>query len=98
MDRDGAPARALKALRSIDLPIAAFATWGPLLCLLGAMALPAAAANWIASAGALSAFAAGWLLKFTLITRAAYNQGFALPRLPVRGAGASGPGVKPGWR
>ncbi len=34
----------------------------------------------------LLALATGWLFKFVLITRAAYNQGFALPHLPVRGA------------
>ncbi|MDO8419889.1 MAG: DmsC/YnfH family molybdoenzyme membrane anchor subunit [Rubrivivax sp.] len=35
-------------------------------------------------AGAL-AFAGGLWFKFTLVTRGAYNQGFALTRLPVRG-------------
>jgi phenylacetyl-CoA:acceptor oxidoreductase subunit 2 len=35
-------------------------------------------------AGAL-ALAAGWWFKFTLITRAAFNQGFAIAQLPVRG-------------
>ena len=38
-----------------------------------------------AIAGALAALA-GSYLKYTLITRAAYNQGFALVHLPVRGA------------
>ena len=33
----------------------------------------------------VAALATGWLFKFVLITRAAYNQGFALPHLPVRG-------------
>ena len=33
----------------------------------------------------LGALFGGALFKFTLITRAAYNQGFALARLPVRG-------------
>ena len=33
----------------------------------------------------LLALATGGLFKFVLITRAAYNQGFALPHLPVRG-------------
>ena len=27
-----------------------------------------------------------WRFKFVLVTRAAFNQGFALPHLPVRGA------------
>ena len=33
----------------------------------------------------LAAAAAGWTLKFALITRASFKQGFALPHLPVRG-------------
>ena len=33
----------------------------------------------------VAALATGWQFKFVLITRAAYNQGFALPKLPVRG-------------
>ncbi|HUJ86494.1 MAG TPA: hypothetical protein VLX30_06550 [Burkholderiales bacterium] len=33
----------------------------------------------------LAALAAGWRLKFVLLRRAAYNQGFSLPELPVRG-------------
>ena len=45
----------------------------------------------------LMAFAAGWVLKFIMITRAAYNQGFALPHTPVRGSGLPGGAVKPGW-
>jgi phenylacetyl-CoA:acceptor oxidoreductase subunit 2 len=36
-------------------------------------------------------------LKFVLITRAGYNQGFALKHTPVRGVGIAGPPVKPGW-
>jgi phenylacetyl-CoA:acceptor oxidoreductase subunit 1 len=47
--------------------------------------------------GGASAFAAGWALKFLLVTRAAYNQGFALKHAPVRGTGIAGPPVKPGW-
>jgi phenylacetyl-CoA:acceptor oxidoreductase subunit 1 len=44
-----------------------------------------------------SVFATGWAIKFILITRAAYNQGFALPHTPIRGSGVPGPAVKPGW-
>ncbi len=33
----------------------------------------------------IAALATGWRFKFVLVTRAAYNQGFALPRIPVRG-------------
>jgi phenylacetyl-CoA:acceptor oxidoreductase subunit 2 len=47
-------------------------------------------------AGACVAVAGG-ALKFILITRAGFNQGFALKHTPVRGAGVPGPAVKPGW-
>jgi phenylacetyl-CoA:acceptor oxidoreductase subunit 2 len=33
----------------------------------------------------LAALAAGLWLKFALVTRASFNQGFSLPHLPVRG-------------
>jgi hypothetical protein len=46
--------------------------------------------------GGLIAFAAGELLKFMLVTRAGYNQGFALERIP-RGRGIAGQSIKPGW-
>jgi phenylacetyl-CoA:acceptor oxidoreductase subunit 2 len=36
-------------------------------------------------ASGLAALAAGWRFKFVLVRRAAYNQGFSLPQLPVRG-------------
>jgi len=42
--------------------------------------------------------AVGWMLKYTLVRRAAFTQGLALDRLPVRGAGPSGPAAKPGWK
>jgi phenylacetyl-CoA:acceptor oxidoreductase subunit 2 len=45
----------------------------------GALATPL-----LAVAGLLAALAGSWL-KFTLITRAGFNQGFALAHLPVRG-------------
>jgi phenylacetyl-CoA:acceptor oxidoreductase subunit 2 len=47
-------------------------------------------------AGLLAALAGG-LLKFTIVVRAAFNQGFALPRLPDRGSGSIAQAVKPGW-
>ena len=58
--------------------------------------LPAAGAALFALAG-FSVLATGWAIKFILITRAAYNQGFALPHTPIRGTGVPGPAVKPGW-
>jgi len=51
---------------------------------------------WFALAGA-SLAAAGAALKFVLVTRAGFNQGFALAQTPARGQGSIGPAVKPGW-
>ena len=48
--------------------------------------LLAASLPWAAPLAGLAALAAGWHFKFALVTRAALKQGFALPRLPVRGA------------
>ena len=68
--------RAFKAATLLPLVAAALALASPL--------PPAALAALQALAGAL-ALAGGLWFKFTLVTRGAYNQGFALTRLPVRG-------------
>ena len=38
--------------------------------------------------------ATGAALKFVVVTRAGFNQGFALVHTPVRGSGIAGPAVK----
>jgi phenylacetyl-CoA:acceptor oxidoreductase subunit 2 len=75
---------ALAALDRAGKILIQFGTIAPLaLLLLGLLAADTARiALLLAGVGAL---AAGWQFKFVLITRAAYNQGFALPHLPVRG-------------
>jgi len=75
---------ALAALDRAGKILIQFGTIAPLALLL--LGLFAADVGRIALllAGA-AALATGWLFKFVLITRAAYNQGFALPHLPVRG-------------
>jgi phenylacetyl-CoA:acceptor oxidoreductase subunit 2 len=55
-------------------------TLAPLALLLAAFYIPAAA-----PLAGVAAIAAGWRFKYVLVTRAAFNQGFALPQLPVRG-------------
>lgn len=52
---------------------------------------------WIAALAGLAAIAGGWRMKFVVVARAAFNQGFALPLTPVRGTGKAGAGSKPGW-
>ncbi len=44
----------------------------------------------VAPLAAIAIVAPGWWLKLTLVTRAAFNQGFALPHVPVRGARPGG--------
>ena len=93
---EGAPKRALDALGGyrpwlflggLALPLALFAA---------GLALPQEKPLLYALAG-FAVMAAGAGLKFVLVTRAGFNQGFALVHTPVRGAGRAGPAVKPGW-
>jgi len=67
----------------------------PLALIVIGLALPAARPL-LALAG-LAIMAAGVVLKFILVTRASFNQGFALAHMPVRGSGHAGGPVKPGW-
>lgn len=98
LQRDGAPIKALAALSRMEWPFAMLGNWAPLVLLVIALASKSAAVVlWFGVISALGALGSGWLFKVVLITRAAYNQGFALPRLPVRGAGTAGPATKPGW-
>jgi phenylacetyl-CoA:acceptor oxidoreductase subunit 2 len=49
------------------------------------LSLPAAATAWLLGLAGLAAALTGAWVKYTLVTRASFNQGFALARLPVRG-------------
>ncbi|HUN70555.1 MAG TPA: hypothetical protein VMU46_17290 [Burkholderiales bacterium] len=70
------------ALETAGKALVQAGTLAPLaLVVLGAVYLPQA----VALAG-IAAILTGWRLKYVLVTRAAFNQGFALPQLPVRGA------------
>jgi phenylacetyl-CoA:acceptor oxidoreductase subunit 2 len=93
-----APARAVATLQAIQVPFIAIGVIAPLLLFAIALVWPGVSSGLAAVAGLL-ATAAGWLIKHTIVTRAAFNQGFALPHLPLRGVGASasGPAARPGW-
>jgi len=54
-------------------------------------------AGYSACAAGVVALLAGWVMKFSIITRASYNQGYAINHSPRRGSGNGGPGGKPGW-
>ena len=96
MRDEGAPSGTLAALARMSTPFQIVGHAVPAALLLiaygaGDLALP------LQALAGLLAFVSGWQFKFALVTRAAFNQGFALPRMPARGGGRSAPGVKPGW-
>lgn len=62
----------------------ALTRYGTLAALL--LALAAVFVPQLAPLAGFAALAAGWHFKFALVTRAAFNQGFAIPRPPVRGS------------
>lgn len=79
-------ARASAALAPAGAVLAVAGTFAPLV--LVAVAAVSTSEGWVlglaALAGAL-ATAAGAVFKTALVVRGAYNQGFAIPRMPVRG-------------
>jgi phenylacetyl-CoA:acceptor oxidoreductase subunit 1 len=96
LEAQGAPTRTLAILRD-------FRSW----FFVGGLAMPSALiipgitmgtapAILFAIAGVCIAVT-GASLKLIVVTRAGFNQGFALVHTPVRGAGIAGPAVKPGW-
>lgn len=92
----GAPRASLAALARTGraLTIVGFAL--PAICALVAL-FAGPIAQLVGLAAGTLGVAAGWLLKFDLVVRAAQNQGFAIPRSPVRGAGPAGDEIRPGW-
>jgi len=81
----GAPVAASGALGPAGRMLTQLGAVAPLALLAASLVAPQTAPVALPLAGGL-ALAAGWRLKLVLITRAAYNQGFALPQQPVRGA------------
>jgi phenylacetyl-CoA:acceptor oxidoreductase subunit 1 len=96
LESEGAPTRTLEIFTACRFWFFAAGLVLPVALVALGLILTAADAALFALAG-LSVFATGWAIKFILITRAAYNQGFALPHTPIRGSGVPGPAVKPGW-
>lgn len=84
----GTPTQTLAVLDAVELPLIKIGHWAVLVLLLLALAAPLTLSAWLAAAAGLLAAGGGWLLKYTLIVRASFNQGYALPRLPVRGGAA----------
>ncbi|HEX6136408.1 MAG TPA: phenylacetyl-CoA:acceptor oxidoreductase [Casimicrobiaceae bacterium] len=71
------------------------------LALIATIAMGALGGTAALAAGALAgacAVAGGWYLKYTLIMRAGFTQGFALAKLPVRGARRDAPPLRDSGR
>lgn len=94
LERNAAPRRALEVLSGFARRFAGLNAAAIVFALIGVLR---PGAGWPAATAALLTIAAGWWLKFTIVIRAAYNQGFALPTAPVRGSGGTHPGSRPGW-
>jgi len=94
---DGAPDGAVRVLSGFASRFVLMSHVVPALLVVLALAgLPGRAV--LVFAAGLMVVAGGWMLKYTLVRRAAFTQGLALLRLPVRGAGPSGPAARPGWK
>ena len=96
LEAEGAPTQTLEILGRYRR---GFFTWGlaaPMALLALGFVFQNVARPLFVIAG-LVVFATGWALKFILVTRAAYNQGFAIQRKRVLGSGIAKAVVKPGW-
>jgi phenylacetyl-CoA:acceptor oxidoreductase subunit 1 len=92
----GAPTRTIAVLDAFRPWFVVFGLAAPtVLIMLAVIASNVAFALYVLAGACIAG--AGAALKFVLVTRAGYNQGFALAHTPVRGSSLSGPAVKPGW-
>jgi phenylacetyl-CoA:acceptor oxidoreductase subunit 2 len=93
----GAPVGALKVLDALN---SRFQTYGhglPAVAIVAMLiGLPGRSLTGLLTG--MLVVAGGWVLKYTLVRRAAFTQGLAVEHLPVRGRGPSGPAVRPGWK
>ena len=76
--------KARAVLEQTDKQLYQLGAVAPLALLLAGGAFEALTTGAAVLAG-VAALAAGWRFKFVLVVRASFNQGFALPRIPVRG-------------
>jgi phenylacetyl-CoA:acceptor oxidoreductase subunit 2 len=92
----GAPLRTFAALDRFRPAFFALGLAAPMALIVAGFVATDAAPYLFALAGCC-VLIAGSALKLVLVTRAAFNQGFALMHTPLRGRGAAGPAIKPGW-
>jgi len=96
VEKNGLPKKAMDVLRPFGAKFEMLGQLAPEILIVAGIFYGAALPGLTFVAGLVAA-ASGWWLKYTIVARAAYNQGYALPVLPVRGQGEVKPGIKPGW-
>lgn len=94
MRTDGVVPLARKAIDAIALPVHAVGHLAPAVLFGATLAIGMPG---LATLGGLAAIAGGVLLKYTLVVRAGYQQGFALAKLPQRGSGARAAPARTGY-
>lgn len=94
---DGVPEGALRALNSIASRFLILGHVVPVVAVAAGLAGIPGQHGLLAVAGIMAAVSGGYL-KYSLVLRAAFNQGLAMPHMPVRGQGTAGPAAKPGWK
>ncbi len=92
------PDKSNAVLKRAHLPLTVFGAIIPFALALVGLLIPEIHHLFYPVAG-ISAMVAGWAMKFLIVTRASYNQGFAIAHTPERSAGSGGGlGAQPGWK
>jgi phenylacetyl-CoA:acceptor oxidoreductase subunit 1 len=96
LEQTGAPTASFRALDAMRAGLGPLPQVVAAALALFTLLLPVGQGPLLALAGLLVAVT-GWVFKLNLITRVGFTQGYALNRMPSRGAGPSSPGIQPGW-
>jgi phenylacetyl-CoA:acceptor oxidoreductase subunit 2 len=94
--KDDAPEGTVAALSKVNTPFMLAGDLLPALLLLVALISD----QFITTLGVIAGIilvASGWYIKYVIVVKAGFYEGFAMAHTPARGAGKPGPGVKPGW-
>ena len=94
--KEDAPIGTIEALSKVNKPFIFLGDAVPALLILSALLLDRFIVFFIITAAAMMLFT-GWLIKYVIVAKAGFYQGYAMPHTPARGAGKPGPGIKPGW-
>ena len=93
----GAPSGSLTVFDNLKTGLSAAPQGAITLLAIAGLVLPVGGDVALVLAGLFAALT-GWVFKRALITQAAFNQGYAINKMPARGAGKSAMGIQPGWR